>query len=328
MRRTCRCGSDTALTTTHSEYGVVERNLSPLARIWEGIRQDFERLDEKESAANRVYFSLGSPLSGNEGDRWLREYAGPEDDKNKTLRRLLYSLAGGLDENFRESFRRVAIMAGRALVSPELEPDAAVEAWLGHVYRDAREHNSEWLFGATEDGGLIRRVVKSSIAACLRMEQLFPVESEPAITLTRASKRVLLPKKRRRNKPATNVPGGSAVPAVQPAIAPTPAENTASVRTEGSATAPSAISKSAAPSLFVRSKKPQTKNAALIKAYQDEFHQKTGQKLKLIDIAKALKYNSTTEILRWQRGDSKRPVSIDFHSRITKLLTIDKPHLK
>jgi hypothetical protein len=154
--------------------------------VWEGLRRDFERLREEEVAADPE----------NRHDGWLRGDAdGQEENSGKRAQRLQYSLGGGLNEYFTEKFRLASQKAGMALgIGPASD---AVENWIAHVFRDAREQKSKLLRGAMPDGsGWISSISEAAAVSCLRLEQ----QAREAVARNARSKRR---KAKKRGSPAT-----------------------------------------------------------------------------------------------------------------------------
>jgi hypothetical protein len=81
----------------------------------------------------------------------------------------LWMLSDGVNENFLERFRTLAARAGRALGPPK--GSDAEDIWLHRLYRDLLEHNSDQLFAASDEGGMIRRVCVASATLCARLER-------------------------------------------------------------------------------------------------------------------------------------------------------------
>jgi hypothetical protein len=81
----------------------------------------------------------------------------------------LWMLSDGVNENFQERFRALAAYAGVALSSPQgTDPE---DFWLHRLYFDLIENNSDQLFAASTEGGVILRVCEASATFCSRLER-------------------------------------------------------------------------------------------------------------------------------------------------------------
>jgi hypothetical protein len=81
----------------------------------------------------------------------------------------LWMLGDGVNENFQERFRVLAAHAGVALGSPEgTDPE---DFWLHRLYLDLMENNSDQLFAASKEGGMILQVSEASATFCSRLER-------------------------------------------------------------------------------------------------------------------------------------------------------------
>jgi hypothetical protein len=81
----------------------------------------------------------------------------------------VWTLGDGVSENFQERFRVLAARAGVTLGSPnEADPE---DFWLHRLFLDLRENNSDQLFAASDEGGVILRVCEVSATFCARLER-------------------------------------------------------------------------------------------------------------------------------------------------------------
>ena len=89
----------------------------------------------------------------------------------------LWIVSDGVSENFQERFRALAARAGVALGCPK-DTDAE-DFWLHRLYLDLVENNSDQLFAASKEGGVILRVCVASATFCARLERKALEQSEP-----------------------------------------------------------------------------------------------------------------------------------------------------
>jgi hypothetical protein len=87
----------------------------------------------------------------------------------KTPETGLWIVSDGVSENFQERFHALAARAGVALGCPK-DADAE-DFWLHRLFLDLLENNSDQLFGASEEGGVINRVCVASATFCSRLER-------------------------------------------------------------------------------------------------------------------------------------------------------------
>jgi hypothetical protein len=81
----------------------------------------------------------------------------------------LWMLGDGVNENFQERFRALAARTGVALgPSESTDPE---DFWLHRLYLDLMENNSDQLFAASNEGGMILRVCVASATFCSRLER-------------------------------------------------------------------------------------------------------------------------------------------------------------
>jgi hypothetical protein len=76
-----------------------------------------------------------------------------------------------------------------------------------------------------------------------------------------------------------------------------------------------------------RGVKTATERHAAVDAYIEEVFQKTGKVIKRSDIWRQARYKTRTEFERWQRNDQENP-NKTAHERFTRIIFIEKPHLK
>jgi len=87
----------------------------------------------------------------------------------------LWTYSDGVSENFQARSRALTSRAGLALGSPkDTDPE---DFWLHRLYRDLLENNSDQLFAASYEGGVILRVCEASATFCSRLERRALVES-------------------------------------------------------------------------------------------------------------------------------------------------------
>ena len=81
----------------------------------------------------------------------------------------LWMLGDGVSENFQARFRALATRAGVALGRPK-NTDTE-DFWFHRLYLDLLENNSDQLFAASKEGGMILRVCVASATFCSRLEK-------------------------------------------------------------------------------------------------------------------------------------------------------------
>jgi hypothetical protein len=86
-------------------------------------------------------------------------------------------LGDGVSDNFEARFRVLASRAGIALGCPK--GTVQEDFWLHRLYLDMLENNSEQLFAASREGGIIVRVCVASATFCARLERQALEQSEP-----------------------------------------------------------------------------------------------------------------------------------------------------
>lgn len=92
----------------------------------------------------------------------------------------LWMLSDGVNENFQERFRTLAARAGVTLGSPKgTDPE---DFWLHRLYLDLRENNSDQLFAASNEGGVILRICEASATYCARVERKAVTGEKPLPT--------------------------------------------------------------------------------------------------------------------------------------------------
>jgi hypothetical protein len=149
---------------------------------WQDFHSKFMQLANQEDRIDR---SAGK-------DRLLRAYCDykqhPEVWERGKPNQGLFSLldtpphgiwiySDGLDENFLARFRVLAARGGLALGSPQdTDPE---DFWLHRLFLDLVENNSDELFAASKEGGMIRRVCVASATFCSRLERKALEQSEP-----------------------------------------------------------------------------------------------------------------------------------------------------
>jgi hypothetical protein len=149
---------------------------------WRDFRAGFQSLaDEewRENAAQRDRF-LRAYCNYNEHPEILHEKGKPGQGPFCLLKRPetgLWIVSDGVNENFQARFRTLAARAGLALGSPKgTDPE---DFWLHRLFLDLRENNSDQLFAASKEGGVILRVCVASATFCSRLERQALAQAEP-----------------------------------------------------------------------------------------------------------------------------------------------------
>jgi len=148
-------------------------------RTLKDSQEKFQGLADTELAATQVCIGLETPAGGNQSERWLRAYAGPETnwkrgqgkDQDRRPGKVVYRLSSGFSGQLREDFKLTAVTAGRAIGA---SPEAALDTWLAACFRYARQDSSEYLRFASPSGGLILRVCQVSANLCSHLLQQEP----------------------------------------------------------------------------------------------------------------------------------------------------------
>jgi hypothetical protein len=111
----------------------------------------------------------------------------------------------GVSENFRERVRLCVTEAGRSL--PDY-PDGtdAEDFWLHRLYLDLLENNSDLLFGASEEGGMVLSVCVASATFCARLQRAdFSSAANSDKTVQRAESKSTLESQNRGGRPRKDV---------------------------------------------------------------------------------------------------------------------------
>jgi hypothetical protein len=135
--------------------------------IWRSLHDKFRELSEEELVL----------APRNVGDRWLRAYVDYKNDKTTCGH---WHLSEGVSEALRERFEVEATRAGIAFSSRSSEEPLLI--WLHHVFSDLLVHDSELLFAASKDGGIILRACEASAVYCARLEKQALIDSRNAST--------------------------------------------------------------------------------------------------------------------------------------------------
>lgn len=90
-------------------------------------------------------------------------------------------VTGGVSENFRERVRLCVAEAGRALPDYPKGTDPE-DFWLHRLWLDLLKNNSDSLFCASKEGGMILSVCVASATFCARLEREALQQSEPEET--------------------------------------------------------------------------------------------------------------------------------------------------
>jgi hypothetical protein len=140
---------------------------------WQDLHSKFMQLAKEEEATPEAI----------RGDRLLRAYCNYKEHPEgweigkpeqgligllKTPECGLWTISDGVSENFQARFRTLAARAGIALCCPK-DTDAE-DFWLHRLYADLLETNSDQLFAASKEGGMILRVCVASATFCSRLE--------------------------------------------------------------------------------------------------------------------------------------------------------------
>jgi hypothetical protein len=153
----------------------AKRDLATGASGWQGLYDGFMQLANEEERIERA-----TPK-----DRLLRAYCDykghPEvwAEKGKpgqgpfcllkAPETGLWMISDGVSENFQARFRVLSVQAGLALGAPKgTDPE---DFWLHRLYLDLLENNSDQLFAASKEGGVILRVCVASATFCARLQR-------------------------------------------------------------------------------------------------------------------------------------------------------------
>ncbi len=98
----------------------------------------------------------------------------------------IWNYSDGVSENFLERVRLCVAEAGRALPDYPKSTDAE-DFWLHRLYLNLLKHNSDQLFAATREGGMIHSVCVASATFCSRLEREALAQSEPSSMMERRS---------------------------------------------------------------------------------------------------------------------------------------------
>lgn len=198
----------TPVSPETSASAVERRGAKPGSRadLWRDFHEKFQSLadeERREGAAQRDRF-LRAYCTYEEHPEVLYEKGKPEQGPFCLLKcpeTGLWTLGDGVNENFQARFRALAVRAGLAL-GCSTGTDAE-DLWLHRLYLDLLENNSEQLFAASKEGGVILRVCVASATFCARLEKKTLETSPTAIerndTPELAEK--LKPRKRTENTP-------------------------------------------------------------------------------------------------------------------------------
>jgi lambda repressor-like predicted transcriptional regulator len=152
---------------------------------WLGFHSRFMQLANEEEEIERVAPKdrlLRAYCDYHEHPRIWSEKGEPEQGFFCLLKEPemgLWIVSRGVSENFQERFRALAARAGVALGCPK-EADAE-DFWLHRLFLDLLENNSDQLFAASEEGGVINRVCVASATFCSRLERWTLQEPEHGI---------------------------------------------------------------------------------------------------------------------------------------------------
>jgi len=174
-----------------------------VADLWRDFRAEFQSLadeERREKAAQRDRF-LHAYCDYKEHPEIFHEKGRPEQGTFCLLKRPeigLWIVSDGVNENFQARFRTLAARAGLALGSPKgTDPE---DFWLHRLFLDLRENNSDQLFAASKEGGMILRVCEASGTFCSRLERKALETSATAMESDGTSEPAMMAKPRRRTK--------------------------------------------------------------------------------------------------------------------------------
>jgi hypothetical protein len=153
---------------------LAEARLLPQADDWQSFQREFRALGNEEEQIDRL-----APK-----DRLLRAYCSYREhpevwEKGKPEQGLfclldtpphgIWTISDGVNENLQARFRALAARAGSALGAPNgSDPE---DFWLHRLWLNLRENDSDQLFAASEEGGVILRVCVASATFCSRLER-------------------------------------------------------------------------------------------------------------------------------------------------------------
>ena len=170
----------------------MDRRPGSKADLWRDFHEKFQALAGEEQG-RAVPITKGKVLQGM--DRVLRAHGNHEKhpvgwERGKPEQGLVcllhtpphgvWELSDGMSENFQARFRALAARAGVALSSPK--DGSPEDFWLHHLYLALRENNSELLFAASEEGGMIVSVCVASATFCSQLERQAFEQPEPGRT--------------------------------------------------------------------------------------------------------------------------------------------------
>jgi hypothetical protein len=162
------------------------------ADIWRDFQGQFMQLayeEERTPGARReLKIDLGTTVAVEQikmkEDRLLRAYCDYKEhpvvwEKGKPKQGCfcllkapetgLWTYSDGVSENFQARSRALISRVGLALGSPkDTDPE---DFWLHRLYHDLLENNSDQLFAASREGGVILRVSVASATFCARLER-------------------------------------------------------------------------------------------------------------------------------------------------------------
>jgi hypothetical protein len=136
----------------------VGENQTP--EVWHRLREKFRALADEE--AKLAPTNVPQP--------WLRAFGDYKDETASGQ----WLLSAGVNEYLREHFEVEATRAGIALGSTVAGEPLTV--WLHHLYSHLFENKSKLLFAASEQGGMIIKVIEASAIYCARLEKLALVQ--------------------------------------------------------------------------------------------------------------------------------------------------------
>jgi hypothetical protein len=160
---------------------LADARFLPEADDWQNFQREFRALGNEEQQIERA-----QPK-----DRLLRAYCSykehPEVWETGKPEQGLFCLLGtpphgiwtisdGVNENFQARFRALAARAGRALGAPSgSDPE---DFWLHRLWLNLRGNDSDQLFAASNEGGVILSGCVASATFCSRLEKqaLHPAE--------------------------------------------------------------------------------------------------------------------------------------------------------
>jgi hypothetical protein len=169
---------------------VAKKALSNHGDLWRDYQDRFMRLAREEQGQREVFTTATTLRAMNQLLRayctYMKHPEGWERGKPDqgmiclidTPPHGVWNYSDGVSENFRERVRLCVSEAGRALPDCPSGADAE-DFWLHRLYLGLLENNSEQLFAASQDGGMILSVCVASATFCTRLQRSAFYQSQP-----------------------------------------------------------------------------------------------------------------------------------------------------